>query len=81
LDAENIFLFADRLGLDIAHFKNDIQQKHLIDKVEKDFESGIRSGVNRTPTFFINGKKFDGEWRDNHLLQYLKTILTGVPSL
>lgn len=62
LDAERIFLFASRLGLDIERFKNDIQQKDLIDKVEKNFESGIRSGVNRTPTFFINGEKFDGEW-------------------
>ncbi|HKO81482.1 MAG TPA: DsbA family protein [Chitinophagaceae bacterium] len=81
LDTENIFGFAGQLGLDIEHFKNDIQQKSLIDKVEKDFESGIRSGVNRTPTFFINGEKFIGEWRDNQLLQYLKILLTGVPSL
>jgi protein-disulfide isomerase len=26
-----------------------------VQKVEDDFESGIRSGVNGTPTFFING--------------------------
>ena len=76
LDAEHIFLLADQLGFDMERFKNDIQQKSLIEKVEKDFESGIRSGVNRTPTFFINGIKFDGDWTDNHLLEYLKSILT-----
>jgi protein-disulfide isomerase len=81
LEVENIFLFAMRLGLDAERFKNDIQQKALIDKVEKDFESGIRSGVNRTPTFFINGQKFNGDWYGNELLQYLKAALTGVPSL
>ena len=77
LDAENILLFAAKLGLDIERFKNDLQQKSLIEKVEKDFESGIRSGTNRTPTFFINGVKYDGEWSDNQLLQYLKTVLIG----
>jgi len=79
LDAERILLFASKTGLDIERFKNDIQQNSLIVKVEKDFESGIRSGVNRTPTFFINGEKFDGEWMGNQLFQYLKTIMTGVP--
>jgi protein-disulfide isomerase len=77
LDAEHILLFAGKLGLDLDRFKNDIQQEGLIDKVEKDFESGIRSGTNRTPTFFINEIKFDGEWTDNLLLQYLKSILAG----
>ena len=76
LDSENIFLFAGNLGLDIERFKDDIQQRSLIDKVEKDFESGIRSGVNRTPTFFINGKKYDGDWNEGQLLQYLKGLIT-----
>jgi protein-disulfide isomerase len=75
LDAEDVFLFANTLGLDIERFKNDIQQRSLTDKVEKDFESGMRSGVNRTPTFFINGEKFEGEWGGDNLLQYLKNIL------
>ena len=79
LDAAHIIHFASSIGLDIGRFENDIQQNPLIDKVEKDFESGIRSGVNRTPTFFINGKQFDGEWTDNRLFQYLKSILTEVP--
>jgi protein-disulfide isomerase len=78
LDTQNIFLFASSLGLDIKRFKNDVEQKRLIDKVEKDFETGIRSGVNRTPTFFINGKKFDGDWTEDELLQYLKSILSGI---
>ncbi len=31
-------------------------------KVREDFLSGVRSGVNGTPTFFINGLRFDGAW-------------------
>lgn len=25
---------------------------------------GVRSGVNGTPTFFINGMRFDDDWTD-----------------
>jgi protein-disulfide isomerase len=78
LDSEHIFLFAHKLGLNLDRFKNDIQQKFLIDKVENDFESGIRSGVNRTPTFFINGKKYEGSWDENELLQYLRGQLAQI---
>jgi protein-disulfide isomerase len=75
LSKDNIFVFANNLGFDMERFKDDIQQKSLIEKVENDFESGMRSGVNRTPTFFINGEKYDGEWADGQLFQYLKVRL------
>jgi len=32
------------------------------DAVEEDFLSGARSGVHATPTFFINGDRFEGDW-------------------
>jgi protein-disulfide isomerase len=78
LDDESILVFAHAIGLDMNRFKHDIQQKELADKVERDFESGIRSGVNKTPSFFINGKKFEGVWTDDRLLKYLKNILMKV---
>jgi protein-disulfide isomerase len=28
--------------------------------VREDFRSGVRNGVNGTPTFFINGARYDG---------------------
>lgn len=79
LEKEDILQFAGSLGLDIPRFENDMQQQALIEKVEGDFESGIRSGVNRTPTFFINGKKFEGDWGDGQLLPYLMTVLAAGP--
>jgi protein-disulfide isomerase len=78
LEAEHLFLFAHKIGLDMERFKNDIQDPALNDKVEKDFYGGLRSGVNRTPTFFINGQKYDGDWSGNNLLNYLQTVLTEV---
>jgi protein-disulfide isomerase len=32
--------------------------------VRDDFRTGVRSGVNGTPTFFVNGQRFDGVWSD-----------------
>jgi len=55
---------AEKLGLNIPQFKADIHKKELAEKVDTDFESGIISGVNGTPSFFINGNKFNGGAED-----------------
>lgn len=51
---------ATHLKLNTDQFLKDMQQEALAAKVDNDFESGMRSGVNGTPTFFVNGKKFNG---------------------
>jgi protein-disulfide isomerase len=51
--------FAEQLGLNLQKFGDDWKSARLVEKVEQDFESGIRSGVNGTPTFFLNGGKLD----------------------
>lgn len=50
----------EQLHLNMDQFKEDIQSSELAEKIDSDFESGVISGVNGTPSFFINGKKFDG---------------------
>lgn len=61
---------AEQLHLNIDAFKQDLSSEKLDDKVDEDFESGMRSGVNGTPTFYVNDKKFDGGAED--LLQLIK---------
>lgn len=51
---------AKTLDLDIVKFRADLYNPVLQEKIESDFKSGIISGVNGTPSFFINGKKFNG---------------------
>jgi len=80
LEEENIFHYAKEVGLDLERFKNDMKQSAFADKVESDFDSGLRSGVNRTPTFFVNGKKYDGDWGEDQLFQFLKKQLAGIVS-
>lgn len=78
LEPANILSFAGRLGLDIDRFQNDILDETLYLKARKDFESGMKSGVNRTPTFFVNGKKFNGDWGKDELFRYLECELAWI---
>jgi protein-disulfide isomerase len=55
---------AEQLNLNMEQFKEDIQSPALAHKIDADFESGIISGVNGTPSFFVNGNKFNGGAED-----------------
>ena len=57
LDTKFLLSLADNIGLNMKQFAKDFKSEELQKKIETDFESGIRSGVNGTPTFFINGNK------------------------
>lgn len=67
--------FAKTLGLDTVKFEEDLADPALASKVEADFDSGIRSGVNGTPSFFINGIRYDESWEEKRLLEKLKKSL------
>ena len=56
----NIIAFAEQLKLDLEQFSKDLENETITEKVENDFMSGMRSGVNATPSFFINGEKLEG---------------------
>jgi protein-disulfide isomerase len=60
LKPEIIPLWAKRIGLNVEQFGIDIQQGVIAKRIKEDRQSGIRSGVNGTPTFFINGIRYDG---------------------
>jgi protein-disulfide isomerase len=47
------------------------------DRVRADFSSGVRSGVNGTPTFFINGKRHDGPFDYESLVQAIEEAIGG----
>ena len=52
------------LGLDAERIAGDIANGTYAKRVREDFRSGVRSGVNGTPTFFINGERYEGPWAD-----------------
>ena len=64
LDPSDLARFAEELQLDVARFSRELSAGTYASRVQEDFQSGIRSGVNGTPTFFVNGVRFDGPWND-----------------
>lgn len=72
LDRESLLEYAAELDLDVATFDKDLSRPELTEKVEADFESGIRSGVNATPTFFINGEKYNNGWEGERMMDFIK---------
>ncbi len=64
LDEAHLVAYAADAGADPVQVKRDLANKTFEAKVKGDFISGIRSGVNGTPTFFINGRRFEGDWTD-----------------
>lgn len=75
LQDANLISYAQRLQLDVAQFEADFDKKDIQLKVEADFESGVRSGVNGTPSFFINGEKYNGNWEEETFLHYLSRLV------
>lgn len=61
VDSKNVMTiftsYAEKLSLDMDKFKKDVDSKDLIDKIDNDLKSGLKAGVEGTPTFFLNGKK------------------------
>ena len=51
--------YAQDIGLDLARFQTDIASDDIKAKIENDYKSGVKAGVNSTPSFFLNGKKIN----------------------
>ena len=60
LNRASLTRMAEALRLDMDQFGQDCRNTEIFQKVTSDFEGGIRSGVDGTPTFFINGQRYNG---------------------
>ncbi len=60
LEDEDIAQYAATLGLDAKRLIQEVSSRQHEEHVKEDFKSGMRAGVNGTPTFFINGERYDG---------------------
>ena len=68
----NLHRYAGALGLDVARFEKDMRDHEHAGRIREDFETGLRSGVNATPTIFVNGFRHDDEHTYGSLLAALK---------
>ena len=60
LESAGLRRYAERLGLDLARFESDLVDPAVAARVERDVESGVRSGVDGTPSLFIDGIRYRG---------------------
>ena len=75
LDHDSMLAYADDIGLEVSRFAWDLAMHAFAPRVRQDFLSGIRSGVNGTPTFFINGVRRDGPWDQDTLVDAILAAL------
>ena len=52
-----------------------LEKREFLSRVKSDFTGGVRSGVNGTPTFFINGKRHDASFEYADLVEAIDAAL------
>jgi len=77
LEDSSLAEYAADLGLDVERFTQELTQGTHAPRVREDFRSGVSSGVNGTPTFFINGARHDGSYDAETLLAALERAAKG----
>jgi len=75
LSAASLLRYVADVGADAKKATTDIAQGGPSQRVKADFESAIRSGANGTPTFFVNGVRYDGSWQYEPFSEYLTQVL------
>jgi len=78
LDDRHLVQYTTAIGLDVARFEMDLAAHTYAERVREDFLSGARSGVNGTPTFFINGRRHDGGYDFESLMSALELAAGGI---
>jgi protein-disulfide isomerase len=71
LEHRDLVRYAEALDLDLPRFVAELAEHTWEPRVREDFMTGVRSGVNGTPTFFVNGVRHDGPWDAGSLIEAL----------
>ncbi|MGC2574546.1 MAG: DsbA family protein [Candidatus Nitrosopolaris sp.] len=79
LDDKYLEKYANNLRLDLSKFNIDMSSHVHAGRIREDFLSGVRSGVNGTPTFYINSTRYNGSLDLETLLKALRSA-GNIPS-
>ena len=72
LSAESIAIYAEQVGLDMERFVREVNDQTYAKRIRQDFQGGVMSGVNGTPSLFINGERYDGDRDARSIVAALK---------
>jgi protein-disulfide isomerase len=78
LEEKALLRYANAAGADPAEVESVLTSGGTRKRINDDIESGIRSGVNGTPTFFVNGVRYDSSWAYEPFYEYLKEVLENL---
>ena len=71
LEDPHLVKYGTSLGLPASEVQKALSGHSHLERIREDFMSGVRSGVNGTPTFFINGMRHDGPFDFDSLMAAL----------
>lgn len=72
LELPALLAYAEAIGLDLEAFEGDLADHRFLERIRGDFMGGVRSGVNGTPTFFVDGQRHEGAATAEGLLAALE---------
>jgi protein-disulfide isomerase len=72
LDDPSLIRYAERVGVDPRWAAEVLAAGAFAPRVHEQFMSGVRNGVNGTPTFFINSRRFDYSLNERVLMAALE---------
>jgi protein-disulfide isomerase len=75
LEYVDLVLFAGKLGLDAERFERELKGQVHLPKVRADLASGLAHGVRSTPSFFINGTRYEGSYDRAELMAAIRAQL------
>ncbi|GAC1425097.1 MAG: hypothetical protein NVS4B11_36250 [Ktedonobacteraceae bacterium] len=77
LSDNNLMQYAESIGLDTKLLDREMQNGTYTKRIEDDLDSGDQSGLAGTPTFYINGKYYDGVYNVDAFQEALEQAANG----
>jgi protein-disulfide isomerase len=75
LEDGHLLEYAKIVGLDIERFKKEISEHVYVPAINKSLKNGIKSGVEGTPTFFLNGVRYEDSWELETLFETIRSAI------
>jgi protein-disulfide isomerase len=72
LEDDDLVAYAREIGLDEATFRTDFADQKGMPRIDADVASGVRNGVEGTPSLFVNGKPHDDSYEPANLIKALR---------
>lgn len=77
LSGDKFDRFANRLGLNVSKFQQDMNGQEVSTAVQRDKKEGEAAGITGTPALFINGRRYAGELQPAAISQAIEAELAA----